>query len=370
MKQKVEGFLKRVNKKSGALLLLAIFMFAAMHHLPAYAAQCGGANTAILECADDEGGVWHVMMLVLDILTVGVGILGIVGISVAGVQIVTAGDNANQVKKAKSRLFQIIIGLGAYIVLFAFVQWIAPGGALNDARLQSMGSTSEIEATRQRQEEARLAEEARRQAEEAERNANSGSSSSGSSSGSSSSSSSSSSNSSSGTAEDIGSTALQIGYGKLSYDDVAKDTGYYDYMKDKCRSIGGGCCDGGERGYRTFCSGFVYNVMHYTGADPDYPMKLTGKQMDYLEKSSKWKNVTSEVGGKTSKLKPGDVLIRSGHTLLIAETSKGELRTVQASVCDGSTGGFEPSVRKIISEDRLDNSAGSLSKYQVYRLAS
>ena len=104
-------------------------------------------------------------------------------------------------------------------------------------------------------------------------------------------------------------------------------------------------------------------MVRYSGADPRYPMKLTGKQMEYANGSSRWQNVTNKVNGKTSKLKAGDVLIKSGHTLLITQNSKGQLYTAQAAV-----GNFEPKTSKLAGGGRLDNSAGNLSKYQVFRI--
>lgn len=104
-------------------------------------------------------------------------------------------------------------------------------------------------------------------------------------------------------------------------------------------------------------------MLRYSGVDPNYPMKLTGKQIEYANKSSRWQNVTGKVGGKTSKLKPGDVLIKNGHTLMIAQNSKGQLYTAQAAV-----GNFEPKISKLIGNGKLDGSAGNLSNYQVFRI--
>jgi hypothetical protein len=231
------------------------------------------------------------------------------------------------------------------------LEWLLPGGLINaDSPLASMGNTNEIEQ-----------QEAEREAQRQEANQSRPSSSSPSSSPSSD-----SGDSSSNTpkAKKISDLAWRIVKGKVKYDDIAKATGYYDYMKKHCYEIGGGDCGRGNKGYRTFCSGFTYNVIRYSGADPSFPMKLTGKQMKYANNSSKWKNVTSKVNGKTSKLKPGDLLIKSGHTLLITQNSKGKLYTAQAAV-----GGFEPKKSKVASNTRLDNSAGNLSKYQVFRIA-
>lgn len=330
--------------------IILVILLAIISGAPVFAAQCGGADTTLVECGNDEGGIWHILSLILDIMSIGIGILGVIGIMVAGIQYLTAGDKEDQAKKAKSRIYEIVLGLVFYAVLFVALEWLMPGGLINaDSPLASMGNTNEIEQ-----------QEAEREAQRQEANQSRPSSSSPSSSPSSDPGDSSSNTSK---AKKISDLAWRIVKGKVKYDDIAKATGYYDYMKKNCYKIGGGDCGRGKKGYRTFCSGFTYNVIRYTGADPNFPMKLTGKQMKYANNSSKWKNVTSTVNGKTSKLKPGDLLIKSGHTLLITQNSKGKLYTAQAAV-----GVFEPKKSKVASNTRLDNSAGNLSNYQVFRI--
>ena len=73
------------------------------------------------------GGIMCIINLVIDILSIGVGILGVIGISIAGIQYLTAGGNEEQTRKATSRLFEIVIGLAIYVVLYAIVKFLMPG---------------------------------------------------------------------------------------------------------------------------------------------------------------------------------------------------------------------------------------------------
>lgn len=331
--------------KTGVLsMVLMVFVLGLMYSAPVFAAECGGAETAIIECADDEGGIWHLLNLIVDIASIGIGILGVIGISVAGVQFLTAKDSLEQTKKAKNRISQIVIGLALYVSIFVIVQWLLPGGVLNSLdSLRGVGSTSQI----REQEEKR--QEANNNNYNNPNHPNNPSS---------------NPQKNIPKAQQLSDVAWRFAKGKLTYAEVAKATGYYDYMEKNCYKIGGGDCARGKKGYRTFCSGFVYNVVRYSGVDPNYPMKLTGKQLEYANNSSKWKNVTSKVNGKTSKLKPGDVLIKKGggHTLMITEHN-GKLYAAQAAV-----GNFEPKTSKITSKTSLGNSAGNLSNYQVFRI--
>lgn len=91
--------------------------------------QFGEVDTAILkDCGSKDGGdgIVCILNLVVDIMTIGVGILGVVAISVVGIQYLTAGDSEEKVRTAKRRLFEIIIGLAVYAVIFALLKWFLP----------------------------------------------------------------------------------------------------------------------------------------------------------------------------------------------------------------------------------------------------
>ena len=74
--------------------------------------------------------------------------------------------------------------------------------------------------------------------------------------------------------------------------------------------------------YRGGCSGqdcgaFVSNLMVKSGWDPDYDTCSTGCQIDYLEGSSKWEDITSQIKSNDDA-QPGDVIIcnhnKKGYT--------------------------------------------------------
>lgn len=89
-------------------------------------------DTAILSGCDcdgiDSGGsVINILNLVVNIMTIGIGILGVIGITVVGIQYLTAGGNEEKTRKAKRRMFEIVIGLVAYVLIYAFLKWLMPG---------------------------------------------------------------------------------------------------------------------------------------------------------------------------------------------------------------------------------------------------
>ena len=86
-----------------------------------------GVETAILTtCGQDSDGVGCILRLVVDIMSIGIGILGVIGITVVGIQYLTAGGDEGKVKKSKQRMFEIVIGLVAYVVIYAALRWLLP----------------------------------------------------------------------------------------------------------------------------------------------------------------------------------------------------------------------------------------------------
>lgn len=79
-------------------------------------------------CDGKEGdSVFKILNLVLYVITAGVGVLGMAGIVIAGIQYATAADNEAQVAAAKERIRNIVIGLVLWATMFALVQWLTIG---------------------------------------------------------------------------------------------------------------------------------------------------------------------------------------------------------------------------------------------------
>ena len=99
--------------------------------------SCGGAETSIIKCdADNSGGienngVWALLLMAINILTAGIGIAAVGGIVYGSILYTTAGDNESQIKTAKEVIRNVIIGVIAYIAMFALLQFIIPGGVFS-----------------------------------------------------------------------------------------------------------------------------------------------------------------------------------------------------------------------------------------------
>jgi hypothetical protein len=83
---------------------------------------CG---TAGKRCNDFVDHYINPFILLLSAL---VGVVAVISIILAGIQYAGSADDPGTVSKAKQRIFNTIIGLIAYIFLFAFLSYIIPGG--------------------------------------------------------------------------------------------------------------------------------------------------------------------------------------------------------------------------------------------------
>ena len=85
------------------------------------------AKTAILP---SDWKIEDILNMILVVVTTGVGIAAVGSIVFAGILYITARDNAGQVSKAKTMIMNTMIGIIAYILMWAFLEWIIPGGVL------------------------------------------------------------------------------------------------------------------------------------------------------------------------------------------------------------------------------------------------
>ena len=102
---------------------------------PVSAAKCAGVDTAIISCSQSgkgttaqDTGVWALLVLALNILTAGVGITAVGGIVWASILYASASDSAEQTKRAKDIIKNIVIGMIAYAGMYILLNFLIPGG--------------------------------------------------------------------------------------------------------------------------------------------------------------------------------------------------------------------------------------------------
>ena len=91
----------------------------------------GNIGTNLFGNIQDDGkgcGIYTVLNLIIDILTIGIGIAATIGIAVSGITYLTARGNEERTTKAKRRIYNIVMGVAAYAVLWALLNWVLPDG--------------------------------------------------------------------------------------------------------------------------------------------------------------------------------------------------------------------------------------------------
>ncbi len=84
-----------------------------------------GQGTYNCSCDDGDGGATiDILKLVLDIFSVVVGILAVIGITIVGIQYLTAGGSEEKTRKAKRRMLEIVIGIALYVLLYSLLRWV------------------------------------------------------------------------------------------------------------------------------------------------------------------------------------------------------------------------------------------------------
>lgn len=77
---------------------------------------------------DCSGLIVHYINPLIKLLAGLVGILVVIGVIVGGIQISSAGGDPGKVIAGRKRITNAIIALIAYLFMFAFLQWLLPGG--------------------------------------------------------------------------------------------------------------------------------------------------------------------------------------------------------------------------------------------------
>lgn len=131
--------------------LTAIIGLAAVGSTMVMAASCGvdqngnPIETGVIDCTSvpdkdtngdgtidekdiDQNGIWRLLLIAINVLTAGVGIAALGGIVYGAILYTTAGGSTEQTKKALGFILNVVIGIIAYALMFALLNFIIPGG--------------------------------------------------------------------------------------------------------------------------------------------------------------------------------------------------------------------------------------------------
>lgn len=90
--------------------------------------NCQNSNQAgVKECLASNNLVKDLNDIV-NFLSAGVGIVVVGNIIIGGIQYTTSGEGSEGIKKARQRISNSALALVAFLFIYAFLQWIIPGG--------------------------------------------------------------------------------------------------------------------------------------------------------------------------------------------------------------------------------------------------
>lgn len=95
-----------------------------------FAAQCGGAETSIINCGDKTGqeAIIDILKLVIQIMTAGVGVVAIGAVAFGGVVYASSSGDPGKMKKAYEIWTNTVIGVLLFVFLVAITNFMIPGG--------------------------------------------------------------------------------------------------------------------------------------------------------------------------------------------------------------------------------------------------
>jgi hypothetical protein len=124
------------NFMAGFFLLVGVSAFTAPLTVSALGENGCETETAIIKCTNvkedskdiENTGLWSVLMLAINVLTAGVGVIALGGIVYGSVLYTSAGGNQEQVKKAIGIFTNVAIGVIAFAGMWALLNFLIPGG--------------------------------------------------------------------------------------------------------------------------------------------------------------------------------------------------------------------------------------------------
>lgn len=111
-------------------ILIAIGAASVLLSPVAMAAQCGGAETAIISCSGSEGqgAVFELIKTVIKIMTAGVFVLAVGAVVAGAIIYITSEGSPDKLAKAKTIWINTVIGMLMFMFLVALTNFLIPGG--------------------------------------------------------------------------------------------------------------------------------------------------------------------------------------------------------------------------------------------------
>jgi hypothetical protein len=92
------------------------------------ASDCAGGNASACLKTGKAGEVMQILASALSVLGAFVIIGATIMLIVGGIQYSVSAGNPQAVAEAKKKITNVLIGVVAFVFLYAFLEWLIPGG--------------------------------------------------------------------------------------------------------------------------------------------------------------------------------------------------------------------------------------------------
>ena len=112
------------------MIVSSMFMGSFLTTDVSLAAECGGAQTSIIDCeGEKEDAIFNILSLIIKIMTGLIGLVAVGAVVYGAILYGASGDSPENIKKAKEIWTNVVIGLIAFAFMVAILNFIIPGGA-------------------------------------------------------------------------------------------------------------------------------------------------------------------------------------------------------------------------------------------------
>ena len=118
-----------ITISAGLILLGPLLATESVNAQPA--TSCGGVDTAIIDCADNNDAgqaIFSIIKIVIQILTGLIGVVAVGAVIYGAILYGASGATPENVKKAKDMWTNVVIGLLLFAFLITITNFLIPGG--------------------------------------------------------------------------------------------------------------------------------------------------------------------------------------------------------------------------------------------------
>ena len=122
MTSKIKKFIKPAS--------LPIFLIFTISNVALAASNdCQNGNATDCLSQGNAGQIMKILEVGLNFLAAAVMVIAVIMLIIGGIQYSSSNGNPQAVSAAKKKIIDVLTGLAAFIFLYAFLQWLIPGGS-------------------------------------------------------------------------------------------------------------------------------------------------------------------------------------------------------------------------------------------------